>query len=106
MLVPDLGFDRIHVFSVDQTTLRYTEQDPLIVVPGSGPRHGVFVKPDPETTLFYVIAEIANQIYGYNVTYKDDNTLDFVQIVSSTTHGSDYMFPPGTSGGEIAVSVS
>ncbi|KAM7206819.1 Lactonase, 7-bladed beta-propeller domain containing protein [Naviculisporaceae sp. PSN 640] len=104
LLVPDLGFDRIHVLSVDPTTLRYTEQDPLLVAPGSGPRHGVFVKPDPETTFFYVITEIANQVSGYNVTYMDDNTLSFAQVVSSTTHGEYYTFPAGISGGEIAVS--
>lgn len=105
LLVPDLGFDRVHIFLVDQATLRHTEQAPLLAPPGSGPRHGVFVRAGPKT-LFYVIAELSNQIFGYNVTYKDEETLGFEQIWTSTTHGLDYTVPAGASGGEIAVSVS
>ncbi|KAK3318548.1 YkgB protein [Apodospora peruviana] len=102
LLVPDLGFDRVHVFSLDQVTLKQTELAPLLSPPGSGPRHGVFVKAG-EKTLFYVITELSNQIIGYSVTYKADNTLGFTQVYISGTHGPEPV-PAGAAGGEIALS--
>ena len=104
-LVPDLGFDRVHVFSVDPATLKYTEQAPLLAPAGSGPRHAVFVNDSPKTR-FYVITELSNQILGFNVTYKPDGTLGFEQIYVSGTHGLNETVPAGAAGGEIAISVS
>ncbi|KAM7217566.1 Lactonase, 7-bladed beta-propeller domain containing protein [Rhypophila decipiens] len=103
VLVPDLGLDRVHVFAVDRNNLKYTEQYPLLINPGSGPRHGVFVVAGTKI-LFYVIAEISNQIFGYDVLYMADGTLIFEQVWTSSTHGLNGTVPAGATGGEIAVS--
>ena len=52
-VVPDLGGDLVRVFAIDATTLKLTERVPLNVAPGSGPRHGAFVKQAENATFYY-----------------------------------------------------
>ncbi|KAK7721420.1 hypothetical protein SLS64_001716 [Diaporthe eres] len=106
LLVPDLGSDVIRLYSVDEGGLSFTELEPLAAVPGSGPRHGVFLVTDDGTTYFYLASELANTVTGFEVTYNDDNTLDFTEVYLSSTHGLNGTVPNNeTTAAEIAISV-
>lgn len=106
LLVPDLGSDLIRLYSIDEGELTFTELEPLAAVPGSGPRHGVFLVTDDGTTYFYLASELANTVTGFEVTYNDDNTLDFTEVYLSSTHGLNGTVPNnGTTAAEIAISV-
>lgn len=106
LLVPDLGSDVIRLYSVGEGGLSFTELEPLAAVPGSGPRHGVFLVTDDGTTYFYLASELANTVTGFEVTYNDDNTLDFTEVYLSSTHGLNGTVPNNeTTAAEIAISV-
>lgn len=106
LLVPDLGSDLIRLYSVDEGELTFTELEPLAAVPGSGPRHGVFLVTDDGTTYFYLASELANTVTGFEVTYNDDHTLEFTEVYLSSTHGLNGTVPNnGTTAAEIAISV-
>ncbi|KAG6366260.1 hypothetical protein INS49_000436 [Diaporthe citri] len=105
LLVPDLGSDVVRLYSVDEGGLSFTELEPLAAVPGSGPRHGVFLVTDDGTTYFYLASELANTVTGFEVTYNDDNTLDFTEVYLSSTHGLNGTVPNNeTTAAEIAIS--
>lgn len=108
LLVPDLGSDLVRVFSINNDTLQIAAAGTISDLPrGSGPRHGVFVKGTTKT-FFYVVTELTNNIYGYEVTYGAENTISFVQVYASNTHGKDTgsALPQGTVAAEISLSVS
>lgn len=98
----------MRVFSINNGTLQIAEAGTISDLPrGSGPRHGVFVKGTTKT-FFYVVTELTNDIYGYEVTYGTDKTISFAQVHASNTHGEDInlALPTGTAAGEISLSVS
>jgi 6-phosphogluconolactonase (cycloisomerase 2 family) len=54
VVVPDLGADLIRVFSIDPSTSLLKESTPFPATPGSGPRHGAFLKSGDNTYFFLV----------------------------------------------------
>ncbi|KAK3944925.1 Lactonase, 7-bladed beta-propeller-domain-containing protein [Diplogelasinospora grovesii] len=105
LLVPDLGSDLVRIFAINRTSLAYTPVTPLVAAPGSGPRHGVFLTTEAGKTFFYLIAELANTITGYEVTYnKKNSTLSFTQFYLSGSHGLGNAVPAGAAAAEIALS--
>ncbi|KAK3390956.1 Lactonase, 7-bladed beta-propeller-domain-containing protein [Podospora didyma] len=103
LLVPDLGSDLIRIFALDLTNLGYTAVAPLVVAPGSGPRHAAFLVSRNQVFL-YVISELANTITGYKVSYYAAG-LGFSQFYISSTHGEGQPPPAsGASAGEITLS--
>ncbi len=119
ILVPDLGADVIHVYSVVPDTIKWVELDPVKSIPGSGPRHGVFAQfkgdgggggeeeeeEEEENTYFYVANELSNTITGWKVTYEAESTLSFVQLFDISTHGPGGHVPNGTKAAELEISV-
>lgn len=108
LLVPDLGSDLVRVFSINNETLQIDEAGTIHDLPrGSGPRHGAFVKGTTKT-FFYVVTELTNNIFGYEVTYGTDKTISFVQVYASNTHGKPIgsALPNSTVAAEISLSVS
>lgn len=96
----------MRVFSINNGTLQIAEAGTISDLPrGSGPRHGVFVKGTIKT-FFYVVTELTNNIFGYEVTYGTDKTISFVQVYASNTHGNDSALPTGTVAAEISLSAS
>ncbi|KAI9772581.1 MAG: hypothetical protein M1839_002433 [Geoglossum umbratile] len=66
ILVPDLGSDLVHVFSINKATGELTKRDPpLKAEAGSGPRHAVFGKGG---SFFYLVSELANSVTVYKAT--------------------------------------
>ena len=104
ILVPDLGADLVRVFLVDNKTLRLTAVEPLAAAPGSGPRHVVFLV-SGRTTYMYLIAELANTITVYHVTYGS-SSLGFKEVDVYPTHGNGQSAPAGATAAEIVLSVS
>lgn len=104
ILVPDLGADRVHVYLIKPNSVTWTELDPVVAVPGSGPRHGAFAV-SGKNTFFYTINELSNTITGYKVTYPTNSTLGFTQLFDISTHGPNGTVPAGTKAAEIHVSV-
>ncbi|TEA16855.1 putative 6-phosphogluconolactonase [Colletotrichum sidae] len=102
VLAPDLGADLVRVFAVDGKNL--SPVDSLTVAPGSGPRHAEFLVTPEGKTYLYVIAELANTVTAYDVTYRQNKTLGFSQIFSGSTYGAGNSAPAGASGAEIWIS--
>lgn len=66
----------------------------------------MFLVTDDGTTYFYLASELANTVTGFEVTYNDDNTLDFTEVYLSSTHGLNGTVPNNeTTAAEIAISV-
>ncbi|KAL8788748.1 MAG: hypothetical protein Q9195_007155 [Heterodermia aff. obscurata] len=91
-LVPDLGADLVRVFHIDPSTLHLTPRASIPVIPGSGPRHGVFqtVRTNgTETHYFFLVTELANTITSYQVTYQPFAAgLLFRPITTLKTYGN------------------
>jgi 6-phosphogluconolactonase (cycloisomerase 2 family) len=71
--VPDLGADKIHILALNNGIIaQHTEAS---LIPGSGPRHAVFMQPWVVTNITYlfVLTEQSNTITTFNVTYANDN---------------------------------
>ncbi|KAI1498670.1 YkgB protein [Biscogniauxia marginata] len=103
VLVPDLGADIVRVYQANADDLTLTSVEPLVVAPGSGPRHGVF-KTVLDKTYFYLVSELANTITGYDVTYNENKTLSFAELFVIPTHGEEVDLPEGTGAAEIRLS--
>ncbi|EKJ74922.1 hypothetical protein NXS19_008629 [Fusarium pseudograminearum] len=103
LLVPDLGADLIHVYGVDEDdSLALSKLDPLVVAPGSGPRHVTFVVKETKTFM-YLVTELANTVVGYEVVYGG-GFIVFKEVWSSGIHGKGKDIPEGAAAAEIAVS--
>lgn len=88
VLAPDLGKDLVHVFSHDPNTGILKELDPLKAAPGSGPRHAAFWSPKQGQLFFYLVAELAATLTGYEVEYKsNDGGLLFKELFVNNTLG-------------------
>jgi len=88
-LVPDLGADIVRVFYIDPVALTLTERPSIPMIPGSGPRHGVFhASKKTNTTYYYLVTEIGNTFTGYKVTYLPSNGgVTLTPITNSSTYG-------------------
>ncbi|XEV05938.1 hypothetical protein FSHL1_011225 [Fusarium sambucinum] len=103
LLVPDLGADLIRVYGVDEDeSLALSKLDPLVVAPGSGPRHLTFVVKETKTFM-YLVTELANTVVGYEVVYGG-GFIVFKEVWSSGIHGKGNDIPRGAAAAEIAVS--
>jgi len=109
ILVPDLGADLVRVFGYDNYALTLTEYASLKATPGSGPRHAVFYNSTESTTegiYLFVVAELANTITSYAVTYSADGKgLSFTKVYTTNTFGGKTI-PAGAAAAEIEISVS
>ena len=116
---PDLGADLVRMFSIDQNSGTLSACPALSVDSGSGPRHAYFVtspgkhernektKLSNETVVLYVVAEIANTVTAYKVSYPAQGGCpNFTQIEQASTFGSHTVPNNMTAAAEIAVSVS
>ncbi|MCJ1248667.1 hypothetical protein MMC30_005885 [Trapelia coarctata] len=114
---PDLGADLVRMFAIDPNSGTLSECPALSVDPGSGPRHAHFVtspgkhegkekrSPSNETVVLYVVAEIANTITAYKVSYPAQGGCPtFTQIEQASTFGSHALPNNMTAAAEIAVS--
>ncbi|TVY40651.1 putative 6-phosphogluconolactonase [Lachnellula subtilissima] len=104
MLCPDLGADIIRVFHAHPANKILTEQKPIKVSPGSGPRHATFYTSEEcgaKKTYLYLVTEISNSLLGYEVFYKN-MTLSFNKIHESSTFGSHFI-PVDSAASEILV---
>ncbi|KAH6895543.1 Lactonase, 7-bladed beta-propeller-domain-containing protein [Thelonectria olida] len=102
VLVPDLGADLVRIYATNEDDLNLQEREPLVVAPGSGPRHVAFADKGKKTFM-YLVTELGNTVVGYEVTYDDDD-IAFEQIWSSGIHGKDRKVPKGAAASEIAIS--
>ena len=105
ILVPDLGGDRIRVFTKDPVTIApITEIAGLVTGPGVGPRHAAFKTTEKGETFLFFNGELDQNIYSYRVEYTDSG-LEFAKISSIVSVSSDY---PATKAptSEVAISVS
>lgn len=114
LFVPDLGSDLIRMYylgSGSGNVLGNVETlKPFPAVPGSGPRHGVFVKqPKNSRSFFYTVNELDNTITGYRHDYSKSiefRTPNLTQLFHHSVHGPGGSVPAGTKASEIALSVS
>lgn len=88
-VIPDLGADLVRVYYIDPVTLLVSPRPSTPVVPGSGPRHGVFHSHANNTSIhYYLVTEIGSTITSYNVGYLPSNGgLTLNAVANSTTYG-------------------
>lgn len=104
IVVPDLGADLLRIFSINKTTSMLMESSTFAVPPGSGPRHGTFLKTDNGTTYLFIISELANTIASYQVIYG--TTLKLTQVFISDAYGLNVTAASGAGAAEAILSVS
>lgn len=110
IIVPDLGADTLHVYSIVPETIKWVELEPVKAIPGNGPRHGVFAVIG-DNTFFYLVNELSNTITGFKVEYQNEEGQDvaepvWTQLFDISTHGEGGSVPNGTKAAEIEISVS
>ena len=71
LVIPDLGADLLRVFSIDPSTTRLSEKVSFPVEPGSGPRHGAWLKKGNDT-YFYLVTELKSQLLPFKVDYAPE----------------------------------
>ena len=129
VLSPDLGADRVRVFSIDATTGILQNCPSLHVAPGSGPRHVAFSTPSsnamekrailgthtqtymnnsgPATSApaaMYLVSELNNTLTGFNVTYPAGGCLKFDEIEIENSFGNRTV-PAGAAVAEVHLAV-
>ena len=105
ILIPDLGGDRIRVFTKDPVTIApIKEIAGLVTGPGVGPRHAAFKTTEKGETFLFFNGELDQNIYSYRVKYTKSG-LKFTKISSIVSVNADY---PATKAptSEVAISVS
>lgn len=107
VLAPDLGGDRIRVYSyTPDTIVPLTELESLRTSAGVGPRHGFFRVNDAGETYFFHDGELSQSIYSYKVTYGDAG-LTWENVFEAPTMGLNVTLPPNTApASECAMTVS
>lgn len=110
ILMPDLGADLVRVLCWGPTTNNDTleEHPPLKATKGSGPRHAVFWQPQAnynttENLYLFLVAELANTITAYKVSYPASGGMDFKEVSTTSTFGTATVVP-AAGAGEILVS--
>jgi 6-phosphogluconolactonase (cycloisomerase 2 family) len=103
IVVPDLGADLLRIFAVNKKTSMLSESSTFAVAPGSGPRHGTFLKTAGATYLF-VISELSNTIASYSVAYTATG-LSLTQVFISGAYGIGVEIPTGAGAAEAILSV-
>lgn len=91
ILIPDLGGDRVRVFTYNGTGhLMEDETSVLTADAGAGPRHGFFRVNDAGETFFLFNGELSRMVYSYKVTYAEDGSrLRFEKVFETTALGAD-----------------
>lgn len=110
ILMPDLGADLVRIMCWGPTTNNDTllEHPPLKAEKGSGPRHAVFWQSQgnhntTENLYLFLVAELANSITAYKVSYPANGGMDFTEVSRTSTFGNATIVPTAGAG-EIAVS--
>ena len=105
ILVPDLGGDRIRVFTKDPVSIApIKEIAGLVTGPGVGPRHAAFLTTEKGETFLFFNGELDQNIYSYRVEYTNSG-LEFTKISSIVSVNSNYPATKAPTSG-IAISVS
>ena len=101
-VIPDLGADILRIFYIDPITLQIDPRESIEIPPGSGPRHGDFlrivsdqVKENNVTCAehvirdyYYLVTELSNTLYGYIIeSLPNSGGLSFTQVGSDKTYG-------------------
>ena len=76
--VPDLGLDQVRIYKLDPSKAALTEQTPLHVAPGFGPRHIAFSQ---DGKFLYVFGELKTLVAVYK--QNSPNSFDLVQTLTS-----------------------
>ena len=91
----------MRVFSIDPQTSLLTAETPFHAPPGSGPRHGAFLKTDCDT-FFFLVSELGNTVASYKVTYGEKE-LSFTEVFDSGIYGPRAT-PAGAAAAEAVLS--
>ncbi|KAG9233734.1 Lactonase, 7-bladed beta-propeller-domain-containing protein [Amylocarpus encephaloides] len=93
ILVPDLGADAIHIFSINPTSGFLTACPDAQTAPGDGPRHGEWWSltgnaMSSEGLKLYTVNELANSVSSWSVTYGAEClSLNKTQTISTFAGG-------------------
>jgi 6-phosphogluconolactonase len=79
----DLGIDKVMIYKFDAASGTLARQDPVVLPPGSGPRHLTF---SPDGNFAYVLSELASTItvFGYDPA---GGKLTAIQAISTLPAG-------------------
>ncbi|KAJ5964161.1 uncharacterized protein N7479_004037 [Penicillium vulpinum] len=88
ILVPDLGADKVRVYTINQHSGRLNACPSLNYTAGSGPRHGLFWKSSPSdvarapVTMLYTVSELSGRFNAFAVSYLSSGCLGFRETQS------------------------
>ena len=107
VVFPDLGSDHVRIFYIIPETGDLSEQKPVDVPRGSGPRHAAFHCPDAKSACWmYLVSEIGNTVTVFQVSYPAEDEMVLEEIQTTTSFGGKDP-PRGTFGtAEVEISVS
>ena len=99
LLVPDLGADAIHIFTINSASGHLNACPDAITGPGDGPRHGEWWSPKGNTISadglkLFTLNEIGNSVSSWSVSYSGGClSLNKTQTISTFAGGK---VPPAT----------
>ena len=87
LLVPDLGLDRVFVYSFDPDTSKLGDaRPPITCVPGSGPRHMAF---SPDWQNIYILGELNSSVQAVNNGKDHFSLLDTISTLPMDFSGTN-----------------
>jgi 6-phosphogluconolactonase (cycloisomerase 2 family) len=86
IVVPDLGADKLRVFSIEKPSGNLVERQAFSTPPGTGPRHGAFRMDDYNTFLF-LVSELGNRVTSY-VVFSDEKALYFTEAYEDNIYNN------------------
>ncbi|RPA89955.1 putative isomerase YbhE [Choiromyces venosus 120613-1] len=105
VIVPDLGSDKVRVFSPNSSTT-IKETNVIDTPAGFGPRHAVFYPlGNGNATHLFVVGELSNNIITFKLTYEGDQ-MKGENVATMSTFGTQPVpsGSPAPAAGEIALS--
>ncbi|KAL6860831.1 putative isomerase YbhE [Trichoderma novae-zelandiae] len=102
--VNDLGTDSILVIDSQDDAFEIVNR--VAVVPGSGPRHGVFYPIGAaQATHYFVLCEMGNIVVAYSLSYTDNGKgIEFETTQVLDSFGPNSQTPAGAAAGELVLS--
>jgi 6-phosphogluconolactonase (cycloisomerase 2 family) len=103
-VVNDLGTDSILVIDSQDDAFEIVNR--VAVVPGSGPRHGVFYPAGAaQATHYFVLCEMGNIVVAYSLQYTDNGKgIEFETTQVLNSFGPNSQTPAGAAAGELVLS--
>jgi hypothetical protein len=106
IIAPDLGADKLHIFSINPSNGILTPCPSYNATPGIGPRHAAFTVREGKTFM-YLASELGNNVTSFEVIYPKPRSANGCLALQPIQTAYPYLSTPpaGSAVGEIRVIV-